>query len=398
MSSLAIINLGMILSGDLAQPLLEGDCLVAEDGKISQVGTASQLNPNDADTVIDAAGSAVMPGLIDSHFHVVFGDYQPRQKVVDFIDSYVHGGVTSMISAGEIHTPGRPKDAAGVKALAVAAQRSFANFHPNGAKVHAGAVVLEPTLSEADFAELAGNGIHLAKYGFGDFADPYDGEPQIRWAQQNGIKVMCHSGGSSIPGSTAISAEHLLRLKPDICGHVNGGPTSLDDDGLRKLVAETDLYLQLVQAGNLRSSLFILDLAREHNALERVVVGSDTPTGTGVMPLGVVKTVTELSSLGGLSAATAICLATGNNAKAWGLNSGIIAPGRDADLLVLDAPNGSTQGDLLTAMQNGDVPGIGIVIIDGEVRVVRSRNSPPPRRVPQVLKHPAIHLGAGGGH
>ncbi len=396
MSSLAIINLGLILSGDLSQPLLEGDCLVAEEGKISRVGTASQLNPHDADTVIDAAGSAVMPGLIDSHFHVVFGDYQPRQKVVDFIDSYVHGGVTSMISAGEIHTPGRPRDAVGVKALAVAAQRSYANFHPNGAKVHAGAVILEPTLSEADLAELAGNGVFLAKYGFGDFADPYDGEPQIRWAQQHGIKVMCHSGGSSIPGSTAISAEHLLRLKPDVCGHVNGGPTSLENDGLRKLVAETSLYLQLVQAGNLRSSLFILDLVREHDALDRVVVGSDTPTGTGVMPLGVVKTVTELSSLGGLPAATAVCLATGNNAKAWGLTSGIISRGRDADLLILDAPNGSTQGDLLTGMENGDVPGIGIVIIDGQVRVVRSRNSPPPRRVPQVLKHPALHFETGG--
>lgn len=396
MSSLAIINLGLILSGDLSQPLLEGDCLVAEEGKISRVGTASQLNPHDADTVIDAAGSAVMPGLIDSHFHVVFGDYQPRQKVVDFIDSYVHGGVTSMISAGEIHTPGRPRDAVGVKALAVAAQRSYANFHPNGAKVHAGAVILEPTLSEADLAELAGNGVFLAKYGFGDFADPYDGEPQIRWAQQHGIKVMCHSGGSSIPGSTAISAEHLLRLKPDVCGHVNGGPTSLENDGLRKLVAETSLYLQLVQAGNLRSSLFILDLVREYDALDRVVVGSDTPTGTGVMPLGVVKTVTELSSLGGLPAATAVCLATGNNAKAWGLTSGIISRGRDADLLILDAPNGSTQGDLLTGMENGDVPGIGIVIIDGQVRVVRSRNSPPPRRVPQVLKHPALHFETGG--
>ena len=398
MSSLAIINLGLILSGDLAQPLLEGDCLVAEDGRISRVGMASQLDPHDADTVIDAAGSAVMPGLIDSHFHVVLGDYQPRQKVVDFIDSYVHCGVTSMISAGEIHTPGRPRDAVGVKALAVAAQRSFANFHPNGAKVHAGAVILEPTLSESDLAELAGNGVFLAKYGFGDFKDPYDGEPQIRWAQQHGIKVMCHSGGSSIPGSTAISAEHLLRLKPDIYEHVNGGPTSLEDDGLRKLVTESSLYLQLVQAGNLRSSLFILDLVREHDALDRVVVGSDTPTGTGVMPLGVVKTVTELSSLGGLPAATAICLATGNNAKVWGLSSGVISPGRDADLLIADAPNGSTQEDLLTAMENGDVPGIGIVIIDGEVRVVRSRNTPPPRRMPQVLKQPALPLNAVGGH
>ena len=132
--------------------------------------------------------------------------------------------------------------------------------------------------------------------------------------------------------------------------------------------------------------------------MDRVVVGSDTPTGTGVMPLGVVKTVTELSSLGGLPAATAICLATGNNAKAWELSSGIISPGRDADLLIADAPNGSTQDDLVTAIEIGDVPGIGIVIIDGEVRVMRSRNTPPPRRAPQVLKQPALRLDAGGAH
>ncbi|MCH7606694.1 MAG: amidohydrolase family protein, partial [Chloroflexi bacterium] len=209
---------------------------------------------------------------------------------------------------------------------------------------------------------------------------------------QYGIKVMCHSGGASIPGSTPISADHLIRLKPDVCGHINGGPTSLDDEGLRRLIAETDLYLQLVQAGNLRSSLFILGLAEEQGILDRVVIGSDTPTGTGVMPLGVAKTVTELASLGGIPAATALCLATGNNAKAWGLNSGIIAPGKDADLLIADAPQGSTRSDLFSAMENGDVPGIGAVIIDGVIRVLRSRNTPPPQRIPRVTKQPAPSL------
>lgn len=392
MASLAVINIGTITSGDLDQPLLNGDCVLVEDGKISAIGGADQLNSNSADTVVDANGATILPGLIDSHFHVAIGDYQPRQKVVDFIDSYTHGGVTSMISAGEIHTPGRPNDAAGVKALAIIAQRSYSNLHPNGAKVHAGAVVLEPTLQEKDFEELAAEGIWLAKFGFGNYNDPYDGELQIRWAQKNGIKVMCHSGGASIPGSTAISATHLLRLKPDICGHVNGGPTSLDNDGLRRLVAETDLYLQLVQAGNLRSSLFILRLAQEHEAMGRIVVGSDTPTGTGMMPLGTVKTVTELSSLGGIPAATALCFATGNNAKAWGLNSGIISPGKDADLLIADAPNGSTRDNMFSAMENGDVPGIGVVIIDGVIRVFRSRNSPPPAKVPQILKQPTAQL------
>ena len=87
MSSLAIVNAGLIASGDLARPVLEGNCVLVEDWKISEIGDAARLKARDADTVIDAAGSTVMPGLIDSHFHVVIGDYQPRQKVVDFIDS-----------------------------------------------------------------------------------------------------------------------------------------------------------------------------------------------------------------------------------------------------------------------------------------------------------------------
>jgi enamidase len=166
----------------------------------------------------------------------------------------------------------------------------------------------------------------------------------------------------------------------------------LEDEGIRRLIAETDLYLQLVQAGNLRSSLFILGLAREQGIMERVVIGSDTPTGTGVMPLGVIKTVTELSSLGGIPAATALCLATGNNARAWGLNAGLIAPGKDADLVIADATEGSTRGDLFSAMENGDVPGIGMVIIDGVIRVIRSRNTPPPQRMPRLVKQPAQEL------
>ena len=90
--------------------------------------------------------------------------------------------------------------------------------------ISAGSVVIEPTLSEADFKELAERGVWLAKYGFGAFADPSDGEPQIRWAQANGLNVMCHTGGASIPGSQPVTAEHLLRLLPDVAGHVNGAP------------------------------------------------------------------------------------------------------------------------------------------------------------------------------
>ena len=382
MGRLGIKNIGTLVSGDLLKGILDADSLLCEDGLITRIGRGLDVSP--ADVVVDAQRTTVIPGLIDSHCHVVLGDYTPRQKTVGFLDSYVHGGITSVISAGEIHAPGRPKDASGLKALAVAARSCFLNFQPTGMKVHAGAIVIEPTLSEKDFAEVAEQGVWLAKYGFGSFRDPYDGEPQIRWAQKHGIRVMCHCGGASIPGSKPITAEHLLKLRPDVCGHVNGGPTALTDDGVELLVRETDMLLQVVQAGNLKKTLDIINLAVSSNQLHRVMVASDTPTGTGVIPLGVIKTVCEISSLTGLSPEKAVALATGNNANAYDLKCGVIAEGREADFVVLDAPWGSVAQDALGAISRGDIPGISAVIIDGRVRVLRSRNSPAAARLAKV--------------
>ncbi|HEY7065053.1 MAG TPA: amidohydrolase family protein [Chloroflexota bacterium] len=395
MATLGIVNIGTLVSGDLTAGVLAGDSVLVQDGRIAAIGDRGQTGAHQADVVLDAHGTTVMPGLIDSHCHIVLGDYTPRQKTVDFLDSYVHGGITSVISPGEIHAPGRPRDANGLKALAVAARACFLNFHPTGMKVHAGAIVIEPTLQEADFREVAERGVWLAKYGFGQFADPADGEPQIRWAQQYGLKVMCHSGGASIPGSKPISAEHLLQLRPDICGHVNGGTTALRDEGVRQIVTDTDMILQLVQAGNIRSLLYIMRLAVEHGALPRVVLASDTPTGTGVIPLGVLKTCCEIATLSGVAPETVLALATGNNADAWNLDTGRIAVGRAADLVVLDAPWGSVAADALGAIANGDMPGISAVVIDGEVRTLRSRNTPAAARMATVTP-PMPYLG--GGH
>ena len=398
MTSLAITNAGTLLSGDLERPVVENaDTVICRDGAIAAIGPGEALvdELRTVDRVVDAQGTTVAPGLIDSHCHVVLGDYTPRQKTVDFLDSYVHGGITSVISPGEIHAPGRPCDATGLKALAIAARACFLNFRPTGMRVHAGSVVLEPTLQEADFAELQRAGVWLAKYGFGAYADPFDGEPQIRWAQQHGLVVTCHSGGASIPGSKPITAEHLVRLRPDVCGHANGGPTALPDGGVEMLVRETDLVLQLVQAGNLRSTIRIVRLARELGALGRIVVGSDTPTGTGVMPLGIVKTVAEIASLADLEPAGAWALASGNNARVWSLSSGRLAVGADADLVVMDASWGSAGPDALAALALGDIPGISAVIAAGVVRTLRSRNTPAASRSATVTP-PLEHLV--GGH
>ena len=397
MSTLGLVNVGVVATGMLGEPRTEAESILVENGRIVAIGAASKSGAARADVVVDCLGTTVVPGLIDSHCHVVLGDYTPRQKTVDFLDSYVHGGITSVVSAGEGgHAPGRPHDAAAAKALAIAAAKCFEHFHPNGMKVNAGSVVLEPGLTDADFAEMARHGVRHAKYGFGGYAQPWDGEPEVRLAQKHGLCVMSHSGGSSIPGSSPISHEVLLRLQPDVCGHVNGGTTSLDEAGVDRIIAESQMALQIVQAGNLRSSLHIVKRAREAGALARVCVASDTPTGTGVMPLGVIKSVCEIASLGDLSPEVVIALATGNNARAFRLaaSTGTIAVGAPADLVVCDAPSASLAADALTAIARGDIPGISCVVVDGQVRVGRSRNTPMAKRL-ATFKGVTV---AGAGH
>ncbi len=383
MSSLALTGLGCVCSGDIEQPLLEADMVLVRDGRIEAVGLGLEFDATRYETVIDARGATLAPGLIDSHVHTVFGDWTPRQNTLGFLESYAHGGLTRVLSASEVHLPGRPTDPAGVKALALVAHRSFQKLRPGGMTVHGGSLILEPGLVEDDFAELAGQGVWQAKAGMGNFKPSREVAPLVRLAQKHGFKVMCHTGGVSIPDSSPVTADDLLEILPDVAGHVNGGTTSLPDADLPRVV-ESGIALQICQAGNFRSALEIVRLARERDVLDRVLVASDTPTGTGMMPLAVIKSVTELASVGDVPGEVALCFATGNVGKAYGLDAGLIRIGAPADFILIDAPIGSVAETALEAIELGDLPGIAAVITDGELRILRSRNTPPASRLPIV--------------
>ena len=157
-SKLVIRNIGLLLSGDLTQPILDADTVVVAGNRINTIGKEKDVDTSGATVIVDAKGTALAPGLIDSHVHPVCGDWTPRQNQLGWIDSYLHGGVTTMISAGEVHTPGRPKDVVGLKAMAIFAQRAFHAFRPGGVKIYAGAPVLEHGMVEEDFRELARRG------------------------------------------------------------------------------------------------------------------------------------------------------------------------------------------------------------------------------------------------
>jgi enamidase len=379
----AVFNIGKILSGDINSPITAGDTIVIREGAIHAIGSGGDVG--DCDVAIDAAGMLAMPGLIDSHVHVTFGDYTPRQRTVGFLESYVHGGVTACISASEVHVPGRPRDPAGVKALAIAARKSFATYRPGGMRVHAGSIILEPGLSEADFAEMQQQGVWLAKAGFGNFPTPYEYAPYVALARKHGMVTMVHTGGSSIPGSMGIWADHLIKMQPDVSYHVNGGPIAMPDADFPRLVNETKIAMQVCTAGNLRTALLVAKLLAECRELERLLIATDTPTGSGIMPLGMLYTMSHLVSLGGIEPEIAVAMATGNNAKVYRLNSGVLAPGRDADLVLVDACRGGSKNDALSALKNGDIIGVGAVISNGIPRFVdRSRNTPETTRRAKV--------------
>jgi enamidase len=381
----AITNIATIVSGDWRAPFAQGDSIVCENGKIVSVGTASAREIESCDVVIDAGRTTAIPGLIDSHVHITFGDFTPRQNTVGYLESYVHGGVTTAISASEVHVPGRPRDPEGVKALALAAFKCFEHYRPGGMKVHAGSVILEPGLNQADFAELKRQGVWLAKAGFGDFKTAYEYAPLVHVARAHGMITTVHTGGSSIPGSGAITGDHLLAMRPHVSFHVNGGPTAMPDKDFERIIRESDIALQICTAGNLRTALLCARLARDLGAFERLIIATDTPTGSGVMPLGMLYTMSHLAGLANIAPELCVAAATGSNARVYGLDSGYLAPGKAADIVLIDAPDGGTQDTALAAIRNGDIAAIGAVVTAGEPRFVgRSRNTPATTRKVRV--------------
>lgn len=386
-TKLVIRNIGLLLSGMLERPILDADTIVAIDGKISAVGKQKDVDTDRATTIIDAQGTTVAPGLIDSHVHPVAGDWTPRQSQLNWIDSSMHGGVTTMISAGEVHTPGRPRDIVGLKALAITAQRTFASFRPGGVKVHAGAPVIEQGMTEEDFKDLASAGVKLlGEIGLGGVKDGPTGRKMVAWARKYGIESTIHTGGPSIPGSGLIDKDIVLECDADVVGHINGGHTALPDGQIRCICENCRRGLELVHNGNERAALFTLRTARELNQLDRVILGTDGPAGSGVQPLGIIRMISLLSSLGDVPAEIAFCFATGNTARMRKLDCGIIEPGRTADFVIMDRAQHSAGVNLLDSIRLGDLPGIGMVIIDGLVRAGRSRNTPPATKVAEEVR------------
>ena len=381
-----IKNIGLLLSGDLDRPILDADTVVVQDGIITAVGKEKDCDTAHPDLLIDARKTCLSPGLIDSHVHPVFGDWTPRQNQLGWIESTMNGGVTTMISAGEVHLPGRPKDIVGLKALAITAQRAFDNFRPGGVKVLAGAPVIEKGMIEQDFKELADAGVKLlGEVGLGSVKAGEEAQKMVAWARKYGIQSTIHTGGPSIPGSGLIDKDVVLEADADIIGHINGGHTSLSEAHVCELCEKSTRGIEIVHNGNEKVAIAAAQHAIHLKCPHRVILGTDGPAGSGVQPLGILRMIALLSSLGNIPPELVFCFATGNTARMRNLNCGLIEPGRAADFVFMDRAQHTAGRDLLDSVRLGDIPGIGMVMIDGLIRCYRSRNTPPATEVPVIV-------------
>ena len=94
--------------------------------------------------------------------------------------------------------------------------------------------------------------------------------------------------------------------------------------------------------------------------------------------------IAMLSSLGNVPAQVAFCFGNGNTSRQRKLDTGLIEVGKCADFVLMDQAQHAPGKTILESVQLGNLPGVGMTIIDGVVTSRRSRNTPPAGEIPVI--------------
>lgn len=361
--SVLIRNIGSLLSGDISHPLLSGSSVYVEGGVIAEIGIEKE-----AELVIDARGKLLSPGLWDGHHYPYFGDHTPQFEARGYLERTIRGGTTSLVSAGTRDIPGRPHDAYGSKYLAILSAKSWKHDRPHEIKIHAGTVIAEPGLSEADFKQLAGAEVRRIS-----FLEPLDADEARQCAglaRAAGLTVMARGDGEPLVRGAGTAAEALDVIQPDVVYGLNDATAPLPMDSVQKLLEHGSAALGVSAVGNLNVASRLVHMARERGALQRIVLGTGTPSPAGVLPGGVQSLVGALAVGGGLKPEEAMALASGNVARAYGLPGGLVSAGQPADLVLFGLADHTSYKGELAAIADGGSLRAEAVLMDGRVEVL----------------------------
>jgi imidazolonepropionase len=362
----------------MAEPVvLAGGALVARDGRIDWVGPDAELPPLPPGAeVLDAAGKVVLPGLIDSHTHLVFAgsredEFEQRLRGHSYQEiAAAGGGINATVRAVRRASPDE------LKALARRRLDRLLGFGVTTVEVKSGygldladevkcleviaalgaegPLELVPTFLGAhavppEFREDQAGYVRLltdemlpevARRGLAEFCDVFceagvfslaESERVLGRARELGLRLKLHAdeltplGGAELAGRlAAVSADHLL---------------CITDRGIDAL-AEAGTVATLLPG----TAFFLgVDYAPARRLIERglaVALASDCNPGTCPtenLPLVGAMACTQMKML----PAEAVTALTLNAAAAVGRSDrlGSLEVGKQADLVICDVPD-----------------------------------------------------------
>ena len=365
MSVVGWTNIGELATADPAAGegslgVLRDAAVVAVDGRIAWVGAAADFP--DVDIAHDVAGAAVLPGFVDAHMHPVFaGDRAPEFDARMTGTPYSAGGIRTTVAA----TRAASDDQLAANAARLAAEALRQGTTTLEAKSGYGLTVEDEERSLVAAGTVTDEttflGAHVVPAEYADRPDDYVdlvcGEmldacaPHARWAdvfiergafdvdqarrileaaKAKGLGLRVHANQLTQGAGVRLAVE-LGAASVDHCTH-------LGDDDIEAL-AGSGTVATLVPGAEFSTRSTYAPARRLWDAGVTVAIASDCNPGssyTTSMPLMVALAVREM----GLSPAEAVWAATAGGAASLQRDDiGVIAPGRRADLIALDAPS-----------------------------------------------------------
>lgn len=416
-STWLLVNNATVVDGAGNAPIVNASVLV-RDTRIVDVGpqvTRQMIPVGETFEQIDASGKTVMPGLIDAHCHMTYGESRSEEeidlytspelrtlKAAFHAQKVLRSGVTSISQPGGSYYIGvglreaiKDTIVQGPRMTSagryISTSNGLTDWYPDSVGVPEGSIgivhnTLDPMIDE--IRHQVKNGVDLIKLAdspYGDFQSFTDHEMKTLadLTHQLGKKITIHARGSSevaaavragmdwimhgnimddqtvaalADSGTPLVPTLLLLANEAEWGHLVGAPAGLRDGMKRMLDRSGDA------------------LTRAHAAGVKFVLGSDS--GFSVTPYGVwhARELELLMTYAGLSSLEAIQAGTSHGSLMVGLDGevGVVKPGAIADLLVV---NGDPVADITVLQRREAIETViqgGQVVIFDEEKLARS--------------------------
>lgn len=382
-----------LITGDGGPPI-GGGVLVVDQGVFTDVGLAANVTIPEGATVVDLRGKTIMPALVDLHGHLGYqrglgydeANYT-RENLIDHLNRYAYYGVGTIVSMGT--DPGdlafqiQAEQQAGTLggARLHTAYRGFArpNAGPGAAALRASAYgVSTEEEARSRVAELAETPADFVKIWVDDRGgrvekltpDLY--RPIIEEAHARGLQVIAHvfylEDARELVEAGVDGFAHLVRdaemddelvaaivandvfVMPNLAiserGRHADPPAWVDDPLLLESVSPEVAarirasFESRTPEGTARATESYAAMQRSLKKLAdagaRLVLGADTGVQDHIQGFMDHREL-ELIVDAGMSVGDVIVAATSAPAKVLGVDTGLLAPGKRADFLVLDA-------------------------------------------------------------